>query len=216
MNISSWVKTEFNNLKLKLFLELGSHAGEDTAWLAEIPNVTVHTFEPDPRNQGPNLFNVIAHRYAISDSIGTAPFLLSDKWEDKPEPWTYSSSLCKPKTHLTRWPITFGETILVETITLDQFYSDWLKGTVIDFIWCDIQGAEGAMIRGGLTALSHTRYLYTEYSDQEEFEGQASLREMLELLPSWKIVFRWPDDVLLENTTFPSPLLLHCDQPCMG
>ena len=69
----------------------------------------------------------------------------------------------------------------------------------IDFIWADIQGAEGEMVRGGMQALERTRYLYTEYSDDELYENQASMREILELLPDFRVLELWPDDVLLEN-----------------
>ena len=52
----------------------------------------------------------------------------------------------------------------------------------IDFLWADIQGAEGEMIRGGQKALSATPFLYTEYSNDELYEDQVSLCEILGLL----------------------------------
>ena len=69
----------------------------------------------------------------------------------------------------------------------------------IDFIWADVQGAEGDMIRGGQRALAKTRFLYTEYCNRELYEGQLSLRQMLGLLPEFEVVRRFPNDVLLEN-----------------
>jgi hypothetical protein len=71
---------------------------------------------------------------------------------------------------------------------------------LIDFIWADVQGAEGDVIRGGLATFQRTRYFYTEYIDEELYEGQITLDRMIELLPRWTIVERWSDDVLLRNT----------------
>jgi hypothetical protein len=72
----------------------------------------------------------------------------------------------------------------------------------VDFNWADIQGAEGEMVRGGHDLLRRTRYLFTEYSDEELYEGQATLDELLALLPDYRVVELWPDDVLLENRAF--------------
>ena len=58
------------------------------------------------------------------------------------------------------------------------------------------------MILGGRGALARAHYLYTEYSDEELYEDQPTLKEILELLPGFRVVELWPDDVLLENTQF--------------
>ena len=44
-------------------------------------------------------------------------------------------------------------------------------------------------------------YLYTEYSDDELYEGQVTLRDIVKMLPDFVILELWPDDnVLLKNT----------------
>jgi FkbM family methyltransferase len=196
-SIRDWVQARFAAPGPKTFLELGAHCGTDTAWLAALPGVRLHAFEPDPRNDLPPLPNVRLQRAAVSDRDGSAPFILSSQgWGRE---WTYSSSLRTPKRHLQRFPVSFGSTIEVSTVTLDRYCAT--EGIdVVDFIWADIQGAEADMIRGARAALSRTRYLYTEYSDDELYEGQASLDEMLGLLPDFRVLELWPDDVLLENT----------------
>jgi hypothetical protein len=103
-----------------------------------------------------------------------------------------------PKNHLNRYPVTFGDSIEVRTVALDTVSRLHTPG-IIDFIWADIQGAEAEMIRGGLDTLSRTRYLFTEYSDDELYEGQPTLRDILELLPDFRVVELWSDDVLLKN-----------------
>ncbi len=195
--IREWVQRTFDYRGGKMFLELGAHRGGDTAWMARVPDVWIHAFEPDPRNYVPPARNVTVHRKAISDRDGSAPFILSKHgWEQE---WTQSSSIKAPLNHLTRYPVTFGESVEVEAISLDSVSRIWGLGR-IDFIWADIQGAEGDMIRGGAETLRRTRFLYTEFSDEEMYAGQPKLSEILGMLPGYRVVELWQDDVLLENT----------------
>ena len=63
----------------------------------------------------------------------------------------------------------------------------------------DVQGAEIDVIRGGRNALKYTRYLYTEYSNKELYEGQISLKPLLDELIDFDVIVRYPDDILLKN-----------------
>jgi FkbM family methyltransferase len=194
--IRDWVQKRFSYRGPKLFLELGAHDGSDTAWMAALPDVVIHAFEPDPRNHPPPLANVVLTRAAVSDRDGRIPFILSDTgWG---QPWTYSSSIRQPKNHLRRYPVTFGETIEVDSVSLDC-YAGHHGLNIVDFIWADIQGAEGDMIEGARKLLSRTRYLYTEYSDEELYQGQATLKEICRMLPEFRVIELWPDEVLLKN-----------------
>jgi FkbM family methyltransferase len=200
-DIRRWVEQRFAHRGAKVFLELGAHQGTDTAWLARVPDVTVHAFEPDPRNDPSAAPNVIVNRAAISDRDGRGPFVLSAQgWGRE---WTYSSSLKQPKNHLVHYPVTFGDAIEVDTVRLDSYCRLHAPG-VVDFIWADIQGAEGEMVRGGLETLARTRYLYTEFSDMELYEGQATLADLLALLPGFRVLELWDENVLLENTGIPA------------
>ncbi|HKO99536.1 MAG TPA: FkbM family methyltransferase [Pyrinomonadaceae bacterium] len=197
LNIRDWVRNQFSNAAPKVFLELGAQQGTDTAWMADIPGVTLHAFEPDPRNQPAASDNVLLHRFAIADRDGAGSLILSTTgWGQE---WTHSSSIKQPKNHLLRYPVEFGNAVTVDLVTLDSF-TERMGMDQIDFIWADIQGAEGEMIRGGSRTLARTRFLYTEYSDDELYEGQIGLSEILEMLPDYRVVELWPDDVLLENT----------------
>jgi FkbM family methyltransferase len=197
--IREWVQQKFNYRGRKIFLELGAHQGTDTAWMAQIPDVTIHAFEPDPRNNQASRHNVTLHRAAIGQHDGFGSLILSrNGWGNE---WTYSSSIKQPKNHLSRYPVTFGESVAVEQIKLDTFSNRHGIGDV-DFIWAAIQGAEGEMVRGGLQTLARTRYLYSEYSDDELYENQATLREILDMLPDFRVLELWADDVLLENRSF--------------
>jgi len=139
---------------------------------------------------------VILHRAAISDQDGSGALIMSHRgWGQE---WTHSSSIKQPKNHLHCFPVTFGDSVDVTMITLDTYYQEMNLG-IIDFVWADIQGAEGEMIRGGQKMLANSQYLYTEYSDDELYKGQITLDDILDLLPYFRIVEVWPDDVLLEN-----------------
>jgi 2-O-methyltransferase len=194
--IREWVESTFGGEEEKLFLELGSHEGTDTAWLARLPGVRIHAFEPDPRNAQPPRPNVTVHHAAVSERDGRGPLILSQEgWGQR---WTHSSSLRRPKNHLRRFPVTFGDAVDVQLVTLDTFARE--QGIeLVDFVWANVQGAEGDVVRGGLATLRNTRYLYTEYSNDELYEGQATLPELLELLPDFRVLELWPDDILLEN-----------------
>ena len=194
--IRGLVERTFGSRASRTFLELGAHDGSDTAWLAAVPGATVHAFEPDPRNHPPPRPNVVLNRAAVWDRDGRAPLVLSKEgWGVE---WTHSSSLRRPKEHLRRYPVTFGESVEVETVALDT-YRARAGLDVVDLVWASLQGAEADMIRGGRATLARTRYLYTEWADEEMYEGQATLAEILALLPGFRVVEMWDADVLLEN-----------------
>jgi hypothetical protein len=89
----------------------------------------------------------------------------------------------------------------VETMRLDTF-TQRNRITRIDFIWADVQGAEADLIAGATESLKFTRYVYTEYNENEMYQGQVGLRKLIELLPEFEVVVRFPDDVLLRNRSF--------------
>jgi FkbM family methyltransferase len=200
MDIQTWVRTTFNTTDPKLFLELGANNGSDTSWMAGIPNVTIHAFEPDARVSFPSLPNVTLHRKAVGNFNGTTFFFPSEINMATNKEWHFSSSIKKPKDHLIHHPITFGTTIAVEETTLDTFCESLGP---IDFIWADIQGAEKEMIQGGPKTLAKTKFLYTEFSNEEMYEGQVGLQEILRMLGTYEIVELYPCDVLLKNQTIP-------------
>ena len=110
-----------------------------------------------------------------------------------------SSSIKTPKKTSEYWPdMTFIES-KVKSYKFDTYYNQENPG-IIDFIWCDIQGAEKELIEGGQYAFSKTRYLYTEYNQGDSYEGEISLDEIIKMLPGkWSIIEDYGHDVLLKN-----------------
>ena len=62
------------------------------------------------------------------------------------------------------------------------------------------QGTEGDVVAGAPKILQETRFLFTDYSNTETYEGQLSLRRLLAQLPSFLVLARYRDDVLLRNS----------------
>jgi len=196
-------------------LEIGCNDGSDTLWFSKMfENPSIYCFEPDPRAIGRfrkkvrQQSNVNLFEIAISDRNGEITFYQSGGHRDEkqkakmPEGWDFSGSIRKPKDHLVVHPwVTFEHSIKVKTASLDTWCGE--HGiNIIDFIWMDVQGAEIDVFRGAQNSLSNTRFVYTEYNNRELYEGQASLEQLLMQLGHFKVLIRYPNDVLLWNTKF--------------
>lgn len=195
-----------------VILEIGCNDGSNTNELfTAFPNAEIYAFEPDPRAQARFLDNVIKTpkiqllKKAISAKNGFIDFHMSDgnpdqSWQEKlPQGWDLSGSIRAPKQHISKHPwCKFEKTISVETQTLDSFCQEY-NISQIDFIWADVQGAEIDLIKGGIESLSHTDYFYTEYNNEELYEGQITLEEILEMLPNFTVHTLFKNDVLLER-----------------
>ena len=69
----------------------------------------------------------------------------------------------------------------------------------VDFIWADVQGAERDLIAGGSQTLAMSRFFYTEYSNEEWYEGQIDLRGLIDSLPDFEVAELFPRDVLFRR-----------------
>jgi FkbM family methyltransferase len=200
-----------------MILEIGCNDGSETLWFLEMfERPTVHCFEPDPRaiarfkttvGQRPNVHLV---ELALSDHGGEVTFYQSSGMRSEeqakamPDGWDLSGSIREPKKHLEVYPwVRFGKEITVSTSTLDAWCDEHGIGTV-DFIWMDVQGAEGDVLRGGRNTLAKTRFLYTEYNEDELYAGQFNLRQLMKYLEDlgFVVLIRYPEDVLFGSRAF--------------
>lgn len=183
-----------------LMLEIGCHDGMDTQrFLDAMPGIELHCFEPDPRPAARWIRQITdkrAHLYTVAVGASTGLTTLYLSGGDFPSDcnpehdWDHSSSIRKPTGHLIRdKQVTFGREITVAETTLDEWWFRPFGDSVsclalpVNFIWADVQGAEGDLIRGGKKVLTQTRYLYTEYYDTPQYEGQPDLSRICALLP---------------------------------
>ena len=191
-----------------IILEIGANCGQSTLTFTEqMPNATIYCFEPDPR--AISKFKRIIHQpnvhlieAAVGANSGYVMFNQSSGAEHiDPNGWDHSGSIRKPKSHLQLWPgIKFEKQIPVPLIKLD----DWARQSNIhqvDFIWADVQGAESDLILGALEILRNTRFFYTEYADDEQYEGQINFHTLSMLLQShgFNILHKFPHDVLFHR-----------------
>lgn len=187
-----------------VIIEIGANVGSDTTRFAEeFPDATIHCFEPDPyvynqlAGNVRKFSNVIAHPFAIGCEMTYASFYQSNQG--------LSGSLRKPKEHLSIYPyVSFLDPIAVRVVTLDWFV-ELNKIDFVDFVWADVQGAEMDMISGGINTFKNkVKYLLTEFSKVELYEGAPTLDTILETLADFElveIVFEWAADgnALLRN-----------------
>jgi 2-O-methyltransferase len=198
--IHEWIKELLTGCVNPVIVEIGANTGSDTVKLAAIKGAKVHAFEPEPRCDLSKMpANVTVNRKAVSNLNGKAMFNLSDS---DGHVWTYSSSLLKPKNHLVAHPhVKFEKQAEVETVKLD----DYCRANGIDridFLWMDVQVAESLVFEGAEEIVKNTRYIYTEYSDAEMYDGQVPLTKLLEKLRTYEVVELWPKEpsnVLLRN-----------------
>lgn len=195
-----------------VILDIGTNNGGHTrAFFDLFPYGIIHSFEPDPRCIAKFRSNLASypraklHEIAIGAHDGSAEFYASGGQNlavgyEMPEGWDMSGSLRKPKEHLTVNPgITFDNKYSVTVQTLDSWFNA-SELDRIDFIWADVQGAEGDLIEGGVkTFAKKVKYFYTEYSDTELYENQLNLSSILTMLPDFEIVMQFECDVLLKN-----------------
>jgi len=199
-------------------LEIGCNDGTDTLrFLTAFPSARIYCFEPDPRaiarfRQNVHDSRAVLTECAICDQDGIATFHGSSgrppNVTAKSPPcchlaeWDLSGSLYRPTGHLTYSPwVTFPPERLysVKTLTLDTWISDHPEISSIDFIWADTQGAEASLIRGAPSALSITRYLYTEYYDRPLYENQVPLGTLRDMLPEFLLLGTYGDNALFQR-----------------
>ena len=189
--------------KNPVILEIGANCGQTTIEFTEVfPDAKIYCFEPDPRaiakfKNNIHSGNVQLIEAAVGAESGHVLFHQSSgaEWIDSAG-WDHSGSIRKPKTHLEVWPwVKFEKSIPVPMIRLD----DWVLThgiQSIDFIWADVQGAESDLILGALETLKFTNFFYTEFSDDEWYEGQINFNTLSSLLPNFELLHKFQNDAL--------------------
>jgi len=226
--IYEWLMSKsFKQKDDSIVFEIGCHNGSDTVNLNKIfTNSKFYCYEPDPDvykkclnnlNYNYDVFfnnsffvNVIQNNtievfnVGISDGVRPMVFYKSSGTYCGVKNWDYSGSLIKPKNHTKIYPeIKFNDEIYVDTFCLDRICEYKDIDTEVSFVWADVQGAELQMIRGGsFRFFKNVRYLYTEFDQNEMYEGESTKENILNSLPNYEIVFIDGENLLLKNTMF--------------
>jgi 2-O-methyltransferase len=215
--VLKYLEDAVRNVSHPIIVEIGAARGEDTETIVRkiFDNdpesiLEYYAFEPDPRNiavlkRSPVIDCIHLIEAAVGETNHRALFNQSSGKNPRSDcEHTLSGSLKKPVEHLQAHPwCTFERHTEVRVIALNDFY-DLYSLPHIDFIWCDVQGAEDLVLAGGDRALTNTHFFYTEYYENEMYEGQINVQTIHDRLPGrWRIVDRWPHDILFENMCLP-------------
>jgi len=141
-------------------VEIGCHRMEDTLFLRKtFPGAQIFAFDPDPRNSRFIRDHRLAVRHdvtffemAVADEDCVRDFYIStNRAASERDEWTRSSSLRPPRKPQDEALLRQGvipyvvaeKPIQVTCRRLDTFKLQ------PDFIWCDAQGSEADIVRGG-------------------------------------------------------------------
>ena len=169
------------NMDITGIIHVGAHYGEEIAEYVRNGIRDIIVFEPLSecfdvltKNLIDHNANIEGHQVALGSAPGTAIMYLSDNEKQ-------SSSILKPKVHLTHHPhVKFNGTEEVEVDLLDNFDTkDY------NFLNMDVQGYELEVLKGSTETLKHVDYVYCEVNRDEVYEGNAYVEELDEFLSSY-------------------------------
>jgi len=169
------------NMDVKGIIHVGAHYGEEISEYIENGIQDIVLFEPlsecfDVLAQKVMTLNanIEGHQVALGSAPGTATMYLSDNEKQ-------SSSILKPKVHLTHHPhVKFNGTEEVEVDLLDNFDTkDY------NFLNMDVQGYELEVLKRATETLKRVDYVYCEVNRDEVYEGNAYVEELDEFLSSY-------------------------------
>lgn len=203
-----------------LILEIGANEADDTVkFLTRFPAAHIHGFECDQRAIAKWHRNVAAsghgqratlHEFALADAVGVKSFYPSSGtppgkcWEGYGDQWDKSGSLLPPDRHCDNSPwMEFLPPTSVPCRTLDDWAADY--SGEFQFAWVDVQGAEAAVIRGGLETVRRIRWWYCECDPRPNYHGQADILEIRNLLEP--LGFRYVEEFGGYNHLFQNTLL---------
>ena len=181
-------------MNIKGIIHVGAHYGEEISEYIDNGIQDIILFEPLVENfdilskkvKTLNA-NIEGYQVALGSKKGDATMYVSDNEKQ-------SSSVLKPKVHLTHHPhVKFPSTEEVEVHLLDDYNSkDY------NFINMDVQGYELEVLKGGTKTLEHVDYVYCEVNRDEVYENNAYVEELDEFLSGYnmkRVETDWAGDI---------------------
>jgi FkbM family methyltransferase len=172
------------NMNVAGIIHIGAHYGEEIGDYIDNGIKDIILFEPLSDNFNilernvKNLnANIVGHQVALGSTPGNATMYVSSNEKQ-------SSSILKPKVHLTHHPnVSFPSTEVVEVKTLDQF-----ETSNFNFINMDVQGYELEVLKGASKTLMHIDYVYCEVNRDEVYENNAFVEQIDEYLSQYNLI----------------------------
>lgn len=181
-------------MNIKGIIHIGAHYGEEISEYIDNGIQDIILFEPLVENfdilskkvKTLNA-NIEGYQVALGSKKGDATMYVSDNEKQ-------SSSVLKPKVHLTHHPhVKFPSTEEVEVHLLDDYNSN-----DYNFINMDVQGYELEVLKGGTKTLEHVDYVYCEVNRDEVYENNAYVEELDEFLSDYnmkRVETDWAGDI---------------------
>lgn len=171
------------NMNITGIVHIGGHYGEELSDYVRNGIKKIAVFEPLLSN-----FNVLEQNvFGLNANIDGYQVALGSE-EKEVEMYVssnggLSSSLLKPKKHLTQYTdITFENKELVEVRTLDSY-----EFVEYNFINMDVQGYELEVLKGAKQTLNYIDYVYCEVNRDEVYENNAYIEEIDEFLSQYNM-----------------------------
>jgi FkbM family methyltransferase len=172
------------NMNISGIIHIGAHYGEEIHDYINNDIKKIVAFEPLVENYSilqDNIrrlgIDVETHQTALGSSSGETLMYVSSNQKQ-------SSSILKPKVHLTQHPNVFFDTTENVTIkTLDEFNIDGCN-----FINMDVQGYELEVLKGSKDTLNDIDYVYCEVNRDELYENNAYIEEIDDFLSRYNMI----------------------------
>lgn len=182
------------NMNIKGIIHVGAHYGEEIVEYVNNGITDILVFEPLDecfnilKKRVANLnANIEGHQIALGCCTGTVSMYLSDNEKQ-------SSSILKPKVHLTHHPyVKFEGVEEVEINLLDNY--DTKK---FNFLNMDVQGYELEVLKGSTKTLNNIDYVYCEVNRDEVYENNAYVEEIDEFLSDYgmrRVETNWQGEI---------------------
>ena len=195
-----------------IVVECGANTGTSTKFMLKHLNsdAKVFAFEPDPRcieifKKNISDDRCVLYEKAVGDFDGTINLKLSNGCPDsrgKGYNHIDASTIkgVEKHQHIKHPWIDYTQSVDVPIITLDSWFKS-IEGDHVDFMWIDVEGANEELIKGGMSVLSKTDWIYMEcFENDPHYDGELSISEILELLPNYTLVKQYSCDSLFRRT----------------
>jgi FkbM family methyltransferase len=159
-----------------VILEAGAHDGSDTLLMANLwPQGQIFAFEPSPYWQP-----VLKEKFAPFPNISFFPMALGDRVGSTSFYQCTSNtggcdSTFRPLADDVFWttvaPAQFAEEPINVPVTTLDAWAEEQQINHIDFMWLDMQGAEGQVLKASPEILKKTKFIQAEYSELPVYEG---------------------------------------------
>jgi FkbM family methyltransferase len=166
------------NMDIKGVIHIGAHHGQENFAYEMLKIENRMFFEPLKRNFEILKSNVSDKHILVNKALGNENKKVKMFVETANK--SQSSSILKPKIHLTQYPnIQFNEEEEVEMVRIDELNVDTDK---FNFINIDVQGYELEVFKGAEKLLNNIDYIMSEINRDEVYEGCAKIDELKEFL----------------------------------